>query len=96
MIKLFLVFMLAGILLAGMSEGMHVGNQFPVGLAMGWGVGFAQWRVGRKWFGVTSVWMWASTAAMGLPFVLSDITGILWGVDERYFLPINVALGASM
>jgi hypothetical protein len=85
----------AVILLDGLSEAIHLGNQFPA-LGMGWGVGFAQWRVARKWFGVTSAWMWVSTAAIGTPFIVSDITGILWGVDERYFLPINVALGASL
>jgi hypothetical protein len=76
----------AVILLAEISEGMHIGNQFRVGLGMGWGVGFAQWRVARKWFGATSAWMWVSAAAMGLPFVLSDITGIMWGVKHSHSL----------
>jgi hypothetical protein len=84
------------ILLAEISEGIHFGNQFPVGLGMGWGVGFAQWRVARKWFGVTSAWMWVSTAAMGMPFILSDITPISWAGNEQFFLPVNVALGASL
>jgi hypothetical protein len=87
----------AVILLGGISEGIHFGDQFPVGIGMGWGVGFAQWRVARKWFGVTSAWMWVSAAALGMPFVLSDITVLSWaGNEQRYFLILNVALGASL
>lgn len=89
--------LVAVILLGGISEGIHFGDQFPVGIGMGWGVGFAQWRVARKRFGLTSAWMWVSAAAMGMPFVLSDIAALSWaGSAQRYFLILNVALGASL
>ena len=74
----------------------HRGNQFAVGLGMGWGVGFAQWRVAREWFGATSNWMWISTVAMGMPFLLTDVGALSWAGSERSLLFLNVALGASL
>ena len=63
------------VLLAGIGELVGVGNQFAVGIGMGWSVGYTQWRIARKWFGATTQWMWASTVGMGTPFVLSDVVG---------------------
>jgi len=84
------------ILLAAISEGVHLGNQFAVGIGMGWGVGFAQWRIARKWFGATSLWMWATVVAMGMPFVLTDVIAKQSFGNERIFLFLNVALGALL
>jgi hypothetical protein len=86
----------ATILLDEISDGAHLGNQFAVGLGMGLGVGFAQWRIARKWFGVTSIWMWATVVAMGMPFVLTDVIAKQFLGNERIFLFLNVALGALL
>ncbi len=86
----------AMILLDEIADVVHRGNQFAVGLGMGWGVGFAQWRVAREWFGATSNWMWISTVAMGMPFLLTDVGALSWAGSERSLLFLNVALGASL
>jgi len=86
----------AVILLAEISGLIHLGDQFAVGIGMGSGVGFVQWRVARKWFGASSGWMWASVVALGTPFVLTDVMAISWAVNEEVSLFINAFLGALL
>lgn len=83
------------LLLAGIGEVVGVGDQFSLGIGMGWSVGYAQWRVARKWFGASSQWMWASVGGMGTPFVLSDLVGARWS-DAPFLLLLNVALGGLL
>ncbi len=64
--------------LAQFLDSSHIGGQFPVGVGMGLAVGYTQWRVGRKWFGATSQWLWATLVGMGASFVLFDIVDALW------------------
>ena len=85
----------AVLLLSELSDAVHMGNQFAVGLGMGLSVGFAQWRIARKWFSATSEWMWYSAVAMALPFILTDVMAISWPSDERFLL-VQAALGASL
>jgi hypothetical protein len=82
------------LLLAAIGEGAHVGNQFAVGIGMGLGVGYAQWRVARKWFGATTQWIWASAVGMGTPFVLLDVLGI-WR-DKGWFVFVIAVLGGLL
>ena len=77
------------LLLAAIGEVVGVGDQSPVGIGMGWSVGYAQWRVARKWFGATSQWMWASVSGMGTAFVLSDLIGARWS-GAPFLLHLNV------
>lgn len=88
------------VLLAGIGELVGVGDQFAAGVGMGWSVGFAQWRIARKWFGATTQWMWASTVGIGTPFVLSDVFGAWrddsWLRDDSWFLVVMAALGGLL
>lgn len=77
------------VLLAAITEAVGLGNQSPVGIGMGLTVGYAQWRVARKWFGATSQWMWASASGMGTAFVLWDLTGARWS-GAPFFLHLTV------
>ena len=70
----------------------RVGNGVYIGVGMGWSIGFAQWRIARKWFGATSRWMWASTVGMTIPFLVADLVGAQWDGDRLYLIP---ALGAA-
>jgi hypothetical protein len=82
------------ILLDEGAEQIGIGNQFPVGVGMGLSIGYVQWRVGRKWFGATSEWMFASLVGMGMPFVLSDVFSIWRSEEMTLLLFLNVALGS--
>lgn len=46
--------------------------QFYLGVGMGAGVSFFQWRVLRKFVPVNSNWIWFSVLGMGIPFVIMD------------------------
>lgn len=86
------------LLLAAIGERVRVGDQSPVGIGMGLGVGYAQWRVARKWFGATSQWMWATVSGMGTAFVLSDLVGVRWDIGQSnvFRLIILAALGSLL
>ena len=87
------------LLLADIGEIAGIGQQFSVGIGMGWSIGYAQWRIARKWFGATSDWMWASLVGMGTPFVLADVVGVSWSGDrsgEILILYLHVALGGLL
>jgi len=74
--------------LIGVEEG---DSQFMVGIAMGVGVGYAQGRVGRKWFGAASRWTWASTIGLGVPFVVWDLVSAIWS-EYSFSLPLVVVI----
>jgi hypothetical protein len=80
------------VLLAGLGDLVDLGDQFSVGIGMGSGVGYTQWRVARKWFGATTQWVWASVVGMGTPFLLSDVIGAS-GSGIRFWMYLQVALG---
>lgn len=84
------------VLLAGIGELVHVGDQFSLGIGMGWSIGYAQWRGGRKWFGPSSEWMWASVVGMGTPFVLSDLVGAWGHAPIPFLVGLNAALGGLL
>jgi hypothetical protein len=75
---------------------LHVGNGVYVGVGMGWSIGFAQWRIARKWFGATSRWMWASTIGATTPFLLADLVGTQWDRDRWYLIPALSAAGGLL
>jgi hypothetical protein len=74
-------------MLAELQDLFHVGNGVYIGVGMGWSIGFAQWRIARKWFGATSQWMWASTIGVTIPFLLADLVGTQWDRDRWYLIP---------
>jgi len=78
-------------MLAELQDLFHVGNGVYIGVGMGWSIGFAQWRIARKWFGATSQWMWASTIGVTIPFLIADLVGAQWDRDRRYLIPALAA-----
>ena len=79
------------LVLAELQDLFHVGNGVYIGVGMGWSIGFAQWRIARKWFGATSQWMWASTIGVTIPFLLADLVGTQWDRDRWYLIPALAA-----
>jgi hypothetical protein len=79
------------LVLAELQDLFHVGNGVYIGVGMGWSIGFAQWRIARKWFGATSQWMWASTFGVTVPFLLADLVGTQWNRDRWYLIPALAA-----
>ena len=79
------------LMLAELQDLFHVGNGVYIGVGMGWSIGFAQWRIARKWFGATSQWMWASTIGVTIPFLLADLVGTQWDRDRWYLIPALAA-----
>ena len=77
--------------LAELQDFFHVGDGGYIGLGIGWSIGFAQWRIARKWFGATSQWMWASTIGVTIPFLLADLVGTQWDRDRWYLIPALAA-----
>jgi hypothetical protein len=88
------------VLLANRFEGIGVGGQFPLGIGMGLGVGYAQWRVARRWFGATSGWVWMSTVGMTTPFLVADLVGMWWKAlsvaDNVTAILLATAMGGSL
>jgi hypothetical protein len=78
--------------LIGMGQGE---SQFIVGIGMGAGVGYAQGRMARQWFGATRRWAWATVIGMGVPFVASDFVGAVWG-EFSFWLPLTVVTGGLL
>lgn len=66
-----------------------------VGVGMGAGVGYAQWRLARHWFDADRQWVWASVIGMGTPFVLGDIVAAV-GVQVPYSLALYVVMGGLL
>lgn len=85
---------IAVLVVSAIGEQLHVGNQFAIGVGMGFGIGYAQWRAGRSWFGAPAGWMWASLAGMAAPFVISDLLRI-WrdGAQMVPLLLLNAGVG---
>ena len=70
-------------------------SQFIVGIGMGAGVGYAQGRVARQWFGATRRWAWATVIGMGVPFVASDFASAVWS-EFSFSLPLVVVIGGLL
>src|ERR1035437_2745657 len=84
------------VMLAAISDLIHVGNGVYIGVGMGWSIGFAQWLTARKWFGARSQWMWASTIGVTIPFLLADLVGTQWDRNRWYLIPALAAAGGLL
>ena len=92
---------LAGAVLVVLTSGSFdaiglEGFQFYIGISMGAGVGFFQWRkLPHERIG--SEWIWSTMFGMGIPFLLFDLikhfTGFSFG--ENY-LPVCITIGAVL
>ncbi len=69
--------------------------QFMIGVGMGAGVGVMQARALRAWLESTWTWILATTVSMGLPFILWDLWGVVWGVQAPFGL-LECVIGGSV
>ncbi len=90
---------LAGAVLLVMTSGSFDaigldGFQFYVGLSMGAGVGFFQWRK-LSGHGLGAEWIWSTVIGMGIPFLLGDLAKRYadFSLGDNY-LPVCVTFGA--
>src|SRR5690349_17833965 len=61
------------VLLSSLLDSFDIeGMQFYLGVGMGAGVAFFQWRVLRKFIPLDTRWIWFSVSGMGIPFVIMD------------------------
>lgn len=67
--------------------------QFYIGLGMGAGVGFTQWRLLKKYMGMSIQWCYFAVLGMGLPFLIFDF---LLNYNTAYKLPVSVAIGGIL
>lgn len=85
------------VLMSGSFDAIGLeGFQFYIGISMGAGVGFFQWRkLPHERIG--SEWIWSTMFGMGIPFLLFDLikhfTGFSFG--ENY-LPVCITIGAVL
>ena len=86
LLGVFLLIFLSSVLDACGIENM----QFYIGIGMGTGVGFTQWRLLKKYCAMPLAWFYYSSLGMGLPFLILDFV-----MDKGvvYKLPLSVALG---
>ena len=62
--------------------------QAPVGFGMGAAVGLLQRRALRSLLPQPGRWVWASVLGVGAPFLVSDLSGVVW-------IPIGYTLGVA-
>ena len=84
------------VLIVVLAEVVRIGQEFALGVGMGLGVGFMQWRVARRWFGANSQWMWSTVVGLGLPFALSDVFGRWVTGSDANRLLTHVAVGSLL
>ena len=79
--------------LALVGEMFEIGGaQFLVGAGMGAGVGLTQALTIRKLIGKGIPWVLTSMIGLALPFVVTDLAGVL-GRGLPYVLEVNIAIG---
>ena len=76
-----------GIILAIVLSYVVVNQFYPketnliVGLCLGAVVGYSQWLIMKKYFKISTWWIWANTIGIGIPFVAEVIYVELGGSD---------------
>ena len=92
---------LAGAVLVVLTSGSFdaiglEGFQFYIGISMGAGVGFFQWRkLSRAGIGVE--WIWSTMFGMGIPFLLVDLVKRFSGFSfGDIYLPVCITIGALL
>lgn len=71
------------------------GVQFYLGVGLGAGIGFFQWRVLKEITGVNLSWLWSSLLGLGVPFLLFDLVSMYSAqpLGSKY-LPLSVGTSA--
>lgn len=68
--------------LSALFDGIGIENlQCYLGIGMGLGIGYMQWRMLRRQPGISSKWLWYSVIGIGAPFLLFDLLKIFAGVQ---------------
>lgn len=69
--------------------------QFFLGVGLGAGVGFFQWRVLKKILGMRVTWLWTSLLGVGVPFLFFDFVSLYSAQPlGSYYLPLSVCTSA--
>lgn len=80
------------LILSGWLDSLGIENmQFYTGTGMGAGIGFMQWLILKKKYGIGLNWFWLSVAGMTLPFIAADL---LYSGQSEFKLGICVTTGA--
>jgi hypothetical protein len=79
------------IVLAGAVDALHLNDSLAIGVGMGLSIGFAQWLTARRYFGMSSQWLWASVVGIGAPWIVGAATGYVHGGVQ---IPTLTALAA--
>ena len=90
------IFLLIG--LSGLLDSVGIDNmQFYIGLGMGAGVGFAQWRVLRVAIGMDKIWFLSSAIGIGLPFFAFDLIRLFTGhALGSWYIPVSILLASTL
>lgn len=68
--------------------------QFFMGIGMGIGVGYMQWKVLKKAIGIEKNWVWTSIVGLGAPMLLLDLLKMFSNLSlGNYHLPLSIGLG---
>lgn len=86
------------LLLSGLFDSVGIEDmQFYLGIGMGAGVGFMQWRLLRKVHLIDLRWIWFSVVGLGTPFLVFDLVRYLTGKSlGSYYLPISIMLAGLL
>jgi hypothetical protein len=86
------------IALSGVLDSIGIQNmQFYIGLGIGAGVGFAQWRVLKSTIGMDKIWLLSSTIGLGLPFLGFDLVRFFTGWSlGNWYIPICILLASAL
>ena len=80
------------LIISSFLDSIHIEHtQFYLGVGVGAGVGFTQWRLLRKFIPIPSTWLWFSIVGMGIPFVLLDL---IPSEVLTHKLPVSITLGS--
>ncbi|MCB0528480.1 MAG: hypothetical protein KDC61_15490 [Saprospiraceae bacterium] len=86
------------LVLSGSFDAMGIERlQFFLGVGMGAGVGFMQWRVLRKSAGIGTRWIWYSVLGLGGAFLFFDVLKYFSGHSgSPYYILMSTALGGLL
>ncbi len=75
-------------------DSIGISGQFFLGLGMGIGVGWMQWRIGKS-IGIGKNWIWMSIIGMTLPFLVLDLLPVP-DLPDSFGMAISIGSGALL
>lgn len=76
--------------------GADIGGQAAIGIGMGTGVGFMQWRILKNEFPSPQKWLWFSIFGFSFSYILFDVLSLLIPMKPEIFTPFATAIGAIL